>query len=238
MEAGKKMVNINLITFKDPKSPESEMYRALRTKVKFLTYQKGLKTIAVTSACAGEGKTTVCANLGIAMAQSGSRVLIIDGNLRNPGLHKVFMMPNIMGFSNLLLKDSHYKDFIVDSGIKNLYLLFVGLKPQNPSEALNFERMRSLLESMKKDFDCILVDTSPVVEVTDGVLLSSVCDGTLLVMALGETSSEKALKARELLTNVSAGLLGIVLNKVKNSRKPSYSIYNSNKLHMSIAEKK
>lgn len=204
---------VRLVEFMDSRSPEAEVYRALRTKIKLLTYQRGIKTIAVTSPWTGDGKTTVCVNLGVSMAQSGSKVLIIDGNLRSPALHRIFMLSNSVGLTNILSQKACRQSLISCSGIKNLDIVLCGPKPPNPSEMLDIDRLKGFLEAVRKDYDYILMDTAPIVEITDGMMLSSVCDGTILVLVLGETSTENALKARELLKNANAGILGIVLNK-------------------------
>jgi capsular exopolysaccharide synthesis family protein len=208
-----KVSTVNLVEFNEPRSMEAEVYRALRTKIKFLSYQKGIKTIAVTSSKSGEGKTTVCANLGVSMAQSGSKVLMVDGNLRNPTLHKIFMLANTRGVTNILSKGVPFRDVISSSGIKDLDIILCGPKPPNPSDILNFERVKSLFDEMKRDYDYVFVDTGPIIEMTDNLLLTSSCDCTILVIVLDGTRKEYASKAKELLVNVNADILGIVLNK-------------------------
>jgi capsular exopolysaccharide synthesis family protein len=158
------------------------------------------------------------------MAQSGNRVLIVDGNLRNPSLHRIFSLANSMGLTNILYTKSSYKNFICTTGIKNLDMLMCGPKPPNPSEMLNFTGVREIFGEIKNDYDYIFIDTAAIVGITDGMLLSSVCDGTILVLVLGETSSDDAFKAIELLRNVDACVLGIVMNKCRQGAKKVYPV--------------
>lgn len=216
------MKAVKIVDFNDSRSPEAESYRALRTKIKFISHQKGVKTIAITSPNAGDGKTTVCINLAISMAQTGSRVLIVDGNLRNPILHRIFALANDMGLTNIIYTKSTYEDFIKPTVIKNLDILMCGPKPPNPSEMLNFAAVKGILDGMKKDYDYIFIDTAAIVGITDGMLLSSACDGTLLVLVLGETSSNDAIKAMELLKDVDACIIGIVMNKCRQGARKAY----------------
>lgn len=216
---------IDIITFKDPRSPVSEVYRTLRTNIKFMSFQKKIKTILITSAGPGEGKTTITANLGITMAQAGSKVLIIDCDLRNPSMHKKFSLSNGTGLTNILMGDKPYNKYICTDGVKNLYILPSGPKPPNPSELLDSEPMKELLEELKAQYDYVLIDTPPSVVVTDALLLSPICDGTIIVVASEQSDIETSVKAKELLVNVGANIIGAVNNKVKVGRAGGYYKY-------------
>lgn len=221
------MRSMKFSTFKDPKFPAAEFYRTLRANMKIISSQKSIKTIVITSACPGEGKTTVTINLGIAMAQSGSRVLVIDGNLRNPSVHKNLSLTNSLGFTNLLSGDLRYIDTISKSEIEDLDVILCGPKPPNPSDLLDLEKMKNLFDSLKNDYSYIFIDTPPVTSVTDAALIASICDGTLIVVASGETEIEHVQKTKEILSGANANIIGVVLNKVKPGRLKKYHNYDT-----------
>ena len=223
------MKSIELIAFKDPKSSAAEVYKTLRTNIRFTSFQKDIKTIVFTSTAPNEGKSTVVANLGITMAQAGCKVLIIDGDLRNPSVHKNFLLQNSFGLTNILMENDPYKSYIQTTEVKNLDVILCGPKPPNPSELLGSSEMKDLLLKLKEDYDYILIDTPPATFVTDAALLASISDGTILVIASGETVIQGAIRAKELLQNVGANILGVVHNKVKDHKSTRYyNYYNYN----------
>lgn len=218
---------MDVITLREPKSPIAEAYRTLRTNIRFASFEKEIKTIAITSSWIDEGKSTVTTNLGITMAQSGSKILIIDGDLRNPTIHKGLFLSNSMGITNILSDSLPYKEYIVSyPKVDNLDVLLCGPKPPNPSELLGSAKMRNLLEGLKTDYDYILIDTPPITVVTDAALVASACDGVILVVESGKTVINNAVKAKELLQNVNANILGVVLNKMKIEKPIEYYSYN------------
>jgi len=221
------MKSIDIITLREPKSPIAEAYRALRTNIRFASFEKDIKAIAVTSTYMNEGKSTIVSNLGVSMAESGSKVLIIDGDLRNPTIHKFFLLSNNVGLTNILVEKLSYRDFLSYTEISNLDIITCGPKPPNPSELLGSSKMKSLLQELKEDYDYILIDTPPVAIVTDAAIMASVCDGTLLVISSGETIIEEAVKSRELLQNINANVLGVVFNKAKVDKPKDYYKYNN-----------
>lgn len=216
---------MDMITLKDPRSPISEVYRTLRTSIKFASFAKEIKAIAITSAGLNEGKSTIVCNLGITMAQSGNKVLILEGDLRNPTIHKKFSLVNNSGVSNILIDNAPYKLHTVSTEIEGLDVITCGPKPPNPAELLGSERMKNLILDLKRDYDYILVDTPPVVVVTDAALISCICDGTILVIGSGEALIDAAVKAKELLQSANANIIGAVLNKVKTSGPGTYYNY-------------
>lgn len=221
------MKAIDMITFKNPKSPVSENYRTLRTNIRFMSFKKNIKSIAVTSSRPGDGKTTIAINLGITIAQTGSRVVLMDCDLRNPSVHKCFLLDNNKGLTNILASNASYNDCIFPTEINNLYIIPSGPKPPNPSELLGSDNTKELLEQLKSQYDCILIDTPPVLLVTDAALMSSISDGTLIVIASGKTEVKDAVKVKELLNNVGANIIGAVNNKTKLSINSQYSKYYS-----------
>jgi capsular exopolysaccharide synthesis family protein len=219
------MKTIDLVAFKDPKSPVSEVYRTLRTNIKFASFEREIKTIAITSTGPNEGKSTVTSNLGIIMAQSGHKVLIMEGDLRNPTIHKYFNLTNRHGLTNLMVEDAPYKDYLRDPEIQNLDILTGGPTPPNPAEILGSLRARKLIETLRQDYDYVLIDTPPLALVTDAALVASICDGTILVVGAGETVSQMVVKTRDLLDKAKANILGVVLNKVRRTKSDRYYYY-------------
>lgn len=215
-------MNQKLYVQSDPKSPISEVFRTLRTNIKFASFDREVKTILLTSAGPNEGKSTVSANLAVTLCKAGSRVLIMDGDLRNPTVHRMMGIQNTSGLTNILLGGEDYKDFTHKSLINNLDVITCGPKPPNPAELLGSQKMKDFLDALKKDYDYVLVDAPPVVVVTDGALLASICDGTILVIGSGEAVVEGVVKARDLLLNVKANIIGTVLNKCKETRFNTY----------------
>lgn len=223
-----------LITHFNPRSPISEAYRTLRTNLRFLIFNKQLKSILITSAYIGEGKSTITSNLAITMAQSENKVLLVDGDLRKPSLHYFFGVSNENGLTNLLVsKHENYQKFIICTGIQNLDLLASGPTPPNPSELLGSDSMKKFLKTVSNDYDIILIDTPPVGTVTDAAVLSTMTDGVILVVSSGEVEIKLAQKAKDLLLKVNANILGVVLNKVRfnvyNGYYYNYYYYYSNK---------
>lgn len=205
-----------LIVQDDPKSPISESYRMLRTNIQFSSFDNDMSTILVTSSAPFEGKSTVSSNLALAIAESGKRVLLIDCDLRRPSIHKKFKISNKIGLSNLL--KSEYKfDEAAQKYTDNMYVLTSGTIPPNPAEMLSSRKMKLFLDEARKNFDFTILDTPPVVSVTDAQALSTMVEGVLLVVSSGEAEIPEVQKAIELLRNVKANILGTVVNKLKSN---------------------
>lgn len=202
-----------LISHFNPKSPIAEAYRQLRTNIQFSSLDNPVRTLLVTSTGPEEGKTTTLANLAVTMAQTGSRVTLVDCDLRKPSLHDLFGVAAEPGLTNVLLGSDEipYRE----CGIENLRILTAGPLPPNPSEMLGSRRMGDVIVRLKSEADYVLFDTPPVVIVTDAAVLATRVDGTLLVVSAGRTRRELAQRAKNLLEKVNAPLLGVVLNNVK-----------------------
>ncbi|WP_246625161.1 CpsD/CapB family tyrosine-protein kinase [Fictibacillus nanhaiensis] len=214
----------SLITHNNPKSPISEQYRTIRTNIQFAGVDKEFKTLMVTSAGPGEGKSTTAANLAVVLAQQGKSVLLIDGDLRKPTVHYTFKVSNIYGVTNVLTRQKTLNETVVSSKIPDLDVLPSGPVPPNPSELINSKSMNQLIEDAKSSYDYILFDTPPVMAVTDAQLLSNKVDGVILVVSSGKTQIEGAVKAKELLVHAKANLIGSVLNG-KDVRNENYYYY-------------
>lgn len=221
-----------LIQEASQKTPVAEAYRTLRTNIQFSNLDKELKSIVITSAIDKEGKTTTIANLGIVLAKSGKRVLIVDADMRKPNIHKIFDVLNIRGLSELLLEDGNPEDYIKKSQIEGLDLLLSGTVPPNPSEMLGSRRMKVLAARLKDAYDIVLYDAPPVGIVTDAQILATLADGTILVLIAGKTDKRAVEYAVSLLRKVKANVIGTVLNRVpvKEGGYYQYNYYSVNSI--------
>ncbi|WP_392486719.1 CpsD/CapB family tyrosine-protein kinase [Haloimpatiens sp. FM7315] len=211
-----------LILEKDPKSPVAEAFRTLRTNIQYSSFDKRMKTILVTSAGPGEGKSTTCANLALTIAETSKKVLLIDCDLRKPTMHKKFKVSNEKGISDFLVGDVDLEEALKKYK-ENLYIMTSGTIPPNPSEMLASNKLKTFLEDMEDKFDYILIDSPPVLAVTDAQILSTIADGVIMVVASGQTAKEMSQKAKELLLKVKANILGVILTKVEIRTGKSYN---------------
>ena len=208
------MEEVTLIANSDAKSPVSEAYRTIRTNIKFSNIAgRELKTILMTSAMPDEGKSTTVSNLGVVMAQAGHSVVVCECDFRNPTQHKIFGLSN-KGLSNCVSTGSDVMEIVQPTKIPNLYVLTSGPVAPNPSELLGSQNMVDIFEELKQHFDYVLVDTPPVMPVTDAAVVSGKVDGTILIIASGEVSPSIAVEAKKRLEQAGAHMLGVVLNKV------------------------
>lgn len=204
-----------LITLSNPKSPVSEAFRTLRTNIQFSSIDKEIKTIIVTSSSPTEGKSTIAVNLAITIAQSDKKVILIDCDLRKPRIHKLFGLNNLEGFTSVLMGEKRFSDVIYKyEGLENFNVVSSGPIPPNPAELLGSKKMKEFLDSIKEEYDIIILDTPPVGLVTDSAVLSTIVDSLILVSAVGQTDIEMVKRAKMLLDKVSANIIGVVLNKI------------------------
>ena len=210
------MEGLNLVTQNDPKNPAAEAYRVIRTSVQFAQAGKELQTIALTSCTPNEGKSTTIANLAVVLTQAGKRVLLIDCDMRNPTVHKNFNLSNKVGLSSCISMGTALSDAVQKTSIEGLYALTGGVIPPNPSELLGSEQMKNLLQRAKEQYDYVLIDTPPVMPVTDALIVSRFVDGMILVIASAEVKVEMARDVKKQLVNAGANILGVVLNKVRS----------------------
>lgn len=214
-----------LITVASPKSIISEQFRTIRTNLTFSLPDEELKTLFFTSASALEGKSTISANTAVTFAQAGKKVLFVDADMRKPTVHYTFRLPNAAGLSTVLTKQITLEEVIRETDIDNLSVITSGPIPPNPSELLGSKTMTSLLEKLKEDFDLIVFDAPPTLSVTDAQILSNEMDGTVLVIDVGYTEKDSIIKAKELLEQADAKILGVVLNNYTNSSGEYYEYY-------------
>lgn len=214
-------MSLDVITLTQPKSPISEAYRTLRTNLQFSNVDGDLKTISITSAGPAEGKTTTLCNVAETFAQSGKRTLIIDADLRKPRVHKTFKLSNAVGLTNVLTGQAKLEDVLQNTG-SDIKVLTSGPIPPNPSELLESKAMKQLLEMLRDHFDVILIDTPPVGVVTDGAIVAGMVDGTILAVASHQTQIEAAKRAKQLLGQVNARIMGVVMTMMPVSKKGYY----------------
>ena len=218
----------SLITIEQTKSPISEAYRALRTNVQFTSVDSVTQKIVFTSSGPREGKSYTVANLGVSMAQSGKSVLIIDADLRNPTQHKLFGLDNGEGLSVYLVQDQDYRKYTRETNVPGVLVIPSGPVPPNPAELVGSKRMKCLIEEVSEQFDMVLIDTPPIIAVTDAAILAQKVDGVILVLASGEVNKIYAQKAKGQLDKLGVKILGAVLNKVDvNLNEYYYYYYNS-----------
>ena len=204
-----------LCTHLDPKSPLAEAFRVLRSNIQFASVDQPLPAIMVTSAGPCEGKSTTLANLGVALAQSGVKVLLIDADLRRPTLHKFFRLGRGSGLSSVILGRAGLEETLQQTHLDGLRLLPAGPIPPNPSELLASQAFTAVLEKARELADYILVDAPPVIAVADASIIAARVDGVLLVVQLGITAKPMAVRAKEQLLAAKANLLGMVLTNVE-----------------------
>lgn len=211
-----------LIIRDEVNSARSEAFRSLRTNIQFLR-TSGAPTIALTSARPSEGKTTTTANLGIALSKSGIRTVIIDADLRRPNVAALMNIEGAAGLTDLLVGRVELEDVLQDWGVDGLAVLPAGTIPPNPSELIGSEAMARVLAELASRFDVVLVDTPPVLAVTDSALVSTLVSTTLLVTAANQTKTSDVRLATEALSRVGQQVAGVVLTKTKH--KASRSAY-------------
>ncbi|MGD0862578.1 MAG: polysaccharide biosynthesis tyrosine autokinase [Candidatus Limnocylindrales bacterium] len=209
-----------------PRSGVAEAYRTLRTNIEFASVDASIRTLLVTSSIPGEGKTVTAANLAVVFAQAGRRVLLVDADLRKPGVHLIFDLPNAHGLTTLLRSDEVGLDAIAhETEQENLRILTTGPLPPNPAELLGSQRMRTIIERLKSGNDLLIFDSPPLQVVTDSAILSSVLDATLLVIDARHTRRRSVLQGREALTKVGATVLGAVLNRLPAGHRADQADY-------------
>jgi capsular exopolysaccharide synthesis family protein len=213
-----------------PKSAVSEAFRSLRTSLMFSTPQGLPKTILVTSPGPGEGKTTTAINLATVMAQNGAKVLIIDADLRKPRLHRDFKVPHAPGLTNRIAGvnggEESTSSAIIPTTVDGLFIMPSGNQAPNPAELLSSERMSKIIAMASRAFDCVVIDTAPILGLADSLVLSRAVDGVIMVMAAGKTTKTSVKACVRRLNQVQAPLLGQVLNRV-DMESPDYAYYSA-----------
>ena len=216
-----------LIVHKNPKSPNSEIFRTLRTNIQFMNTNKKLKTLLVTSTFPGEGKSWVASNLAVTFAQAGKKVILIDADMRKGRQYRIFEISPKPGLSNYLSEteiDENGKatknagEYVQETGVDNLYVISAGNVPPNPSELLVSPQMLKLLEDLKEICDLVIIDGTPCELVADSIILSRIVDSCIIVTAHNVTKKDALERVIKNIRNVGGKLAGVVINKVPVSK--------------------
>ena len=211
-----------LITGHLPKSSVSEVFRSLRTSIHFTSISKRKQIILITSSFPGEGKTTIIGNFAVSLSQLGSRILLMDCDLRRPTLHTIFGHSKTPGLTDSLAGDVEYEKAVHTTGINGIDFLSAGTTPPNPVELLGSDKMQTLLEDMRKKYDYILIDAPPMLAVTDAHLLARSADMIILALQAGKVSIKVATRMRELLTSIGTPIAGLVINDRSKNKMDLY----------------
>lgn len=215
-----------LVVSSRPNSVISEQFRTIRTNIQFSMVDENLKSLVITSAGPGSGKSIISANLAATFASEDKRVLLVDADLRKPTVHKTFRVRNNDGLTRLLTdRGAQIEDMVYRTHVEGLFILTSGAIPPNPAELLASKRMNELMKEMEGKFDLIVYDMPPIIAVTDAQIMASKVDGTIFVLPKGQASKEEVLKSKELLEMVNANILGAVFNRVEKASDSYYYYY-------------
>ena len=214
--------SIELVPYYFPNSRLAESYRSIRTALLLSSADNPVKTIAVTSAMPGEGKTVSVANLAVTLAQSGKTVLVVDADLRRPRQHRLFKIKNTFGLTTYLTDSVPIKDVVKSTEIPNLFVVNAGPVPPNPAELLGSEKMARFIRMMGEESDFVLFDLPPMLEISDALVLGAKVDGIVLVVWGDKTSREALKKAREKLDLLKVRTIGVIINNVNVPRHGAY----------------
>ncbi|HEC24022.1 MAG TPA: polysaccharide biosynthesis tyrosine autokinase [Chloroflexi bacterium] len=213
-----------LVTVRKPRSPNAEAYRVLRTNLEFASANNPIHSIVVTSSSADEGKTTTAANLAIAMAQAGRRVILVDGDLRRPSLHRIFEQENEAGVTTALQMGNggSLREHMVSTGVENLLLMTSGPLPLNPADLLQSQRMDALIRKLETLADLVIFDSPPILDTADAAILAHGCDAALLVVHAGSTPASALKQASERIRQSGTAMVWLVLNRVRDLTQSFY----------------
>ena len=230
------MNSVDLVITKNPKSIFAESIRSIYTNLEFSAIDKDVSIILSTSPEAGDGKSYINANLAVAYAQLGKKVLLIDADLRRGRQHDIFEVMNVSsgGYTNLILnyhKGIDINEFISKTEIDNLYLLPTGPTPPNPVELLSSENNKNLLKELKKDFDYIILDCPPVIGLSDALILTTLSDLNIVTVSVKKTKMESLERTKKLFEQANSKIDGVILNKAANSGNHYYSYYYNNEYY-------
>lgn len=209
---------------KMPHSISAESYKSIRTSLKYSSVDKTIKTIVITSSVPGEGKSTIAGNLALCLSESGNKVLIIDCDLRRPSLHKKFRLSNLKGITDCLIDKDNLKESIQEF-TSDLSVISSGTIPPNPAEILGSKTFERFLKNIGSIYDYIILDTPPLLAVTDASILAGKADATIIVVKYGKTREKDINLAYKELKKVNANVVGSILNSCDIKRTDSYYKY-------------
>ncbi len=217
-------LNKRVIVQLDPRSPEAESYRSLRTNILGVDLENPPKTLLLTSAHPEEGKSITSVNLAIVMAEIGKKTLLVDCDLRRPNIHAILGLNKSPGLSEILYETKGWDETLKTCGVEKLHIITSGAIPSNPSKIIGSDKEKSFLEEVKNVFDVVILDAPCVLAVTDGLILSSLVDKVLVVVMAEKTPREAVLRTLSMLKDVKANIMGVIFNKV-NLRRSHYYYY-------------
>lgn len=217
---------VQMLTVSSPKSINTEQFNTIRTNIEFSNVDNDCSSIMVTSSSMSEGKSTISANLAVAFARQGKRVILVDSDLRRPTVSATFKMKNPMGITSCLA-DSNVKirEIVYKTSVPNLYVIPSGPIPPNPSELIGSNKMLKLINALNEQSDLVIYDAPPVLSVTDAQLLSTRVDGTVLVVRENQTEKESIKTAIKLIEHVNGNIIGTILNDVHATSNGYYGYY-------------
>lgn len=216
----------SIITYTDPHSVYAEQFRTIRTNIEFVQFERQLKSLLVTSSIPSEGKSTIAANLAIVMAQTQKRILLVDGDLRKPTIHRTFKTGNNVGLTSLLMDSSMaVEEAILYRKEVNLHILTSGVQPPNPSELLSSSRMNEIMVDLNQQYDLVIYDAPPLRAVADSQILASKVDGVILVLSYEYTRKEEIKQSWEILNNAKANTIGYVMDRIPRTSDRRYRTY-------------
>ena len=220
---------VRLITVADPKSVNTEQFNTIRTNIEFSGVDKQYKSLMVTSSVMSEGKSTISANLAVAFAKQGKRVILVDSDLRRPTMNATFSISRPTGITNFLT-DSNIKlsDIIYRTSVDNLCIIPSGPIPPNPSELIGSNKMTKLITTLSEKSDLVIYDAPPVLSVTDAQIISTKVDGTILVVKANSTEKSQVKMSVNLIDRVHGHIVGSILNDVMKSANGYYGYYANN----------
>ncbi len=225
-------MSTDLVINLNPKSMFTESIKTIRTNLAFSTIHGEMKMILNTSPESGDGKSFISANLAVAYAQEGKKVLIIDCDLRKGRQHKIFNVPNLTssGYSNLILnykEDMFLNDYIKQTENKNIWVLPTGPTPPNPVELLGSDKNRELLQRLRLEYDIIILDCPPILGLSDTLVMTKYSDANLVVVANKKTKLENLKNTKKAFSQAHAKIMGVIINKASVKDNSYYGYYSS-----------
>jgi len=214
-----------VVAHHDPSAVASEAYRVLRTNLQFLGLDEPVRSILITSATPGEGKSTTISNLAVAFAQTGAKVCLVDGDLRRPTIAKAFGLENWSGLTTALIGQAPLDECVKATDVPGLSIMTSGPIPPNPAELVGSARMSALLAQLQERFDMVLIDSPPVLAVTDAAVLAPKVGGVVVVVRANAVDHRQVSRAKEALEAVKARVLGVVLSAVQPEGRDGYYYY-------------
>ncbi len=210
-------IDETVVSYHRPKSLSAESFRAVRTALYFSTQGENHKVIQVTSATPGDGKSTLSSNLAVSIAQSGKKTLLVDADLRRPTIHYLMGINSEVGFAQVLSGDADPQEAILETSIPGLYVMPCGEKPGNPAELLTSLKLAEALDVLREEFDFVIIDSPPLLAVTDPVAVAARADGTIMAIRIKKNVKVSAERAVKVLNTVNANIVGVVVNGVGSS---------------------